>query len=84
MVVDLTIPMWVYPILIWTVAWKAVASWKAARKGHLLWFVLFFIVNTAGILPIVYIFFFQNMTLARLLAKRSRTAIPILRRRTPP
>lgn len=61
MVIDLTIPMWVYPILIWTIIWKAVASWKAARKGHLLWFVVFFIVNTAGILPMIYIFFFQNM-----------------------
>lgn len=55
------IPMWAYPILVWTMAWKAVAAWKAARKGHLIWFIAFFVVNTMGILPIIYIFIFQKM-----------------------
>ena len=64
MAIDVTIPLWVYPILIWTIIWKATAAWKAARKGHLLWFVAFFIINTAGVLPIVYIFFFQNLKIS--------------------
>ena len=59
--VDIAIPLWMYPILVWTIAWKAIASWKAARRGHLIWFVAFFIVNTVGILPMIYLFFFQNM-----------------------
>ncbi|MCK5591503.1 MAG: hypothetical protein KAI72_06065 [Candidatus Pacebacteria bacterium] len=59
--IDVTIPLWMYPILIWTIIWKAVAAWNAARKGHLIWFVAFFVVNTIGILPMVYLFFFQNM-----------------------
>jgi len=58
--IDVTVPLWVYPILIWTIIWKAAAAWKAARKGHLFWFVVFFVVNTVGVLPIIYIFFFQN------------------------
>jgi len=59
--IDVTVPLWVYPILIWTIIWKAVGSWKAARRGHLIWFVAFWAFNTAGILPIIYILFFQNM-----------------------
>ena len=61
MVIDIVIPWWVYPVLVWTVAWKAVAAWKAARKGHLVWFVVFFIVNTIGILPIIYLAWFQDV-----------------------
>jgi len=59
--IDVAIPTWVYPILIWTIAWEAVAAWKAARKGHLIWFVVFFVVNTIGILPIVYLAWFQDV-----------------------
>lgn len=62
--------MWAYPILIWTMAWKAVAAWKAARKGHLIWFVAFFVVNTLGILPIIYIFIFQKMNFGKRSAKK--------------
>lgn len=72
MVIDMTVPMWVYPILIWTVAWKAVAAWKAARKGHLIWFVVIFVVNTAGILPILYIFFFQNLKFSKFARKKGK------------
>ena len=61
MAIEMTIPVWVYPVLIWTIAWKAVAAWKAARKGHLIWFVVFFAVNTVGISPIVYLAWFQNV-----------------------
>ena len=57
---DVVIPTWVYPILIWTIAWKAVGAWRAARDGNLLWFISFFIFNTFGVLPIVYIFFFRK------------------------
>ena len=60
--IDVTIPLWLYPALAWTIVWKSIGAWKAARKGHLVWFIGFFIVNTFGILPIIYLLFFQNMT----------------------
>jgi len=65
MVIDVTLPLWIYPILAWTIIWKAIGAWKAARKGHLIWFVSFFIFNTVGILPIIYIFFFQRMDFSK-------------------
>ncbi len=39
---------------------KAVALWIAARQGSKPWFILLLIVNTAGILPLFYIFYFSK------------------------
>ena len=45
---------------IWTVPWKGIALWKAARNGHNRWFVALLILNTLAILEIVYIFIFSE------------------------
>jgi hypothetical protein len=47
-------------ILAWTLPWKGVALWKAARNGHKIWFVVLLVVNTLAILDILYIFFFSK------------------------
>jgi hypothetical protein len=41
--------------VIWELVWKGFALWKAARNNHSAWFVCIMIVNTVGILPIVYL-----------------------------
>jgi hypothetical protein len=48
------------PFIIWEAVWKAVALWKSARNNQLYWFIAILILNTVGILPIVYIAFFQK------------------------
>jgi hypothetical protein len=40
--------------------WKGIALWKAGKQKSLARFVCIFIFNTAGILPIVYLIFFQK------------------------
>lgn len=47
-------------IIIWEIIWKATALWKAARHNQLYWFIGLVIINSVGILPIVYILFFQK------------------------
>ena len=47
-------------VLLWTLPWKGVALWKAARNSHKKWFVVFLVINTLAILEIVYIFFFSK------------------------
>jgi len=47
-------------LLIWSLIWKGVALWKAARNCDKVWFVLLLIVNTMGILEIFYIFVFSK------------------------
>ena len=46
--------------LIWEAVWKGIAMWRAARNGHIVWFICILIFNTLGILPIIYIFAFSK------------------------
>lgn len=50
----------VIALVIWSAVWKALALWKAAGKGDKVWFVALFLINTAGILEIFYIFAFSK------------------------
>ena len=43
-------------LVIWSAVWKAIALWKAARNNHVGWYIVMLILNTAGILDIIYIF----------------------------
>jgi hypothetical protein len=47
-------------VAIWDAVWKLIALWKSARHEQLAWFICLAIFNTAGILPILYILFFQK------------------------
>jgi hypothetical protein len=46
--------------LIWSIAWKGFALWYAARSGERYWFVALMVVNTFGILEILYLFVFRK------------------------
>jgi methionyl-tRNA synthetase len=41
---------------LWSIFWKGWALWIAARNTHKAWFVILLLVNTLGILEIIYIF----------------------------
>jgi uncharacterized membrane protein YagU involved in acid resistance len=45
---------------VWESVWKGIALWKSGRYGQLPWFVAIFILNTLGVLPIIYLIFFQK------------------------
>jgi len=47
-------------LAIWDGVWKLIALWKSARSDQLAWYICLAIFNTAGILPILYILFFQK------------------------
>ncbi|MDD5032761.1 MAG: DUF5652 family protein [Candidatus Pacebacteria bacterium] len=54
----------------WTIPWKGVALWKAARFGQKWWFIALLVLNTLAILEIIYIFFVarkQNQELIKTL-----------------
>ena len=52
-------------VVLWTLPWKGVALWKAARNEHTAWFVILLIVNTLAILEILYIFVFSKKKAAK-------------------
>lgn len=43
-------------LMIWSLIWKGLALWRAARRTDTVWFVIFMFLNTAGILEIIYYF----------------------------
>jgi hypothetical protein len=50
--------------LAWTIPWKGFALWKAARLGSKKWFITILILNTLGILEIIYIFIFSERNIS--------------------
>lgn len=41
--------------VLWSLIWKALALWRAAHRNEKIWFGVFLIVNTIGILEIIYL-----------------------------
>ena len=61
---QLGLPMWIIVIaLVWILAWKGVALWKAARNNHIIWFIALLLVQTFGLFEILYIFLFSKIDL---------------------
>jgi hypothetical protein len=52
-------PSWFFPVMlilgVWEGVWKLIAMWKAGKNNHLAWFICIALINTVGILPIIYI-----------------------------
>jgi hypothetical protein len=46
--------------IIWSFIWKGIALWKAARNNQKTWYIVLLIVNTLGILEILYIYVFYK------------------------
>ena len=47
-------------LFIWSIVWKGLALWKSARTDSKVWFVVFLVINTAGILEILYLYVFSK------------------------
>ena len=43
-------------VIIWSLIWKGLALWRSAGLRHKYWFIALFLINTLGILEIIYIF----------------------------
>lgn len=42
-------------LAVWELIWKGLALWRASRKGQKVWYVFILIINSVGILPIIYL-----------------------------
>ena len=47
-------------VVIWDLIWKLTAMWKASKRGSKVWFVLLMVINSLGILPILYHLFAKD------------------------
>jgi len=48
-------------VIVWSFVWKGIALWKAARNNSLPWYIALLIINTLGVLEILYIFIFSKV-----------------------
>lgn len=61
-------------LLIWGLFWKGLALWHSAKRGEVWWFVAVLLVNTLGLLEIVYLFLFAKLKLGELFGSASPKA----------
>jgi methionyl-tRNA synthetase len=54
------LPLWapvlILLLVIWSFLWKGLALWHSARRKQGWWFVILLVVNTGGILELIYLF----------------------------
>jgi hypothetical protein len=73
----INMPFWAVPSLfglvalaaVWSLVWKGLGLWHASRNGDNWWFVAILLINTLGILEIVYLFFVAKMKFDQLFTK---------------
>ncbi|MBU1292450.1 hypothetical protein KJ819_00075 [Patescibacteria group bacterium] len=47
-------------VAVWSLAIKGLALWHAGRNGQKLWFIVLLVINTLGILELVYLLGFRK------------------------
>ncbi len=65
-------PYLVMVLLIWSMFWKSLALWRAAKGDQKYWFVGLLLINSFGILELVYLFRFakNRLTLQEIKQKK--------------
>jgi len=63
---------WFYLVLIWSIIWKGLGLWESARNKHLVWFIFILIVNSVGILPIIYLLIHRRKKITKKTKKRRK------------
>ncbi len=56
-------------LILWSLFWKGLALWHAGRRGQPWWFVIMLVINTVGILEIIYLFVVLKLKFGELFRK---------------
>ncbi len=57
--------------IVWSLLWKSLALWHSARRGSYWWFIILLLVNTLGILEIIYLFGVAKLKFGELFSKHT-------------
>ena len=49
-------PIFIALAILWTLVWKGLALWRSATLRQKYWFLAVLLINTLGILEIIYLF----------------------------
>lgn len=58
-----------FALMAWSIFWKGLALWHSGRSGHVWWFIALLLVNTLGILEIIYLFGIRKIHSTNLFSK---------------
>jgi hypothetical protein len=47
-------------LLVWSMLWKGLGLWNAAKNSQRNWFIVMLVINTVGLLEIIYLFRFSK------------------------
>ncbi|MEA3493139.1 MAG: DUF5652 family protein [Candidatus Margulisiibacteriota bacterium] len=56
---ELSMNLLIVVAIIWSIIWKGIALWKASRNNQWGWFIAILVINTLGLLEILYLAGFQ-------------------------
>jgi len=56
-------PLSVAVIFAWSMFWKGISLWRAGKENQRNWFIALLLINTIGILEIIYLFRFAKRRL---------------------
>jgi len=59
---EMTLILIILLITVWDLIWKIIALWKSARRDQKVWFVFLAIINSVGILPIIYLLLYKDQS----------------------
>jgi hypothetical protein len=54
------LPVIIAFFIFWDLFWKGKGLWRSAKLSQKYWFIAILLINTLGILPIIYLAFFQK------------------------
>jgi len=52
---ETTVILLIIILVVWDLVWTMISLWKSARRDQMVWFIFLAIINSAGILPIIYL-----------------------------
>jgi len=52
-------------VSLWSLVWKGFGLWHSARNKQKRWYVAMLVLNTAGLLPIIYLIWFKPKKVVR-------------------
>lgn len=61
-------------VSLWTLVWKGLGLWHSGKNQQKGWFVVMLILNTAGLLPIIYLIWFkpkEDSTISKIIENKS-------------
>lgn len=62
-------------LMLWSLFWKGLALWHSSQRQRGWWFIALLVINTAGILEIVYLFGILKLRFDTLFPKKMEHVI---------